>query len=259
MRPRADRPAPALRPSSAQLVRGLGFAAAVGGFLAFSGAFISGDPPLTLRLAYWIPLMLAGGLWGHVCSGIVCRWIDPAERPWLDAGVLSVMIALPMTLLVWAYTGLMFQGRMYPLALLPAFLAPVGIISLGMSVLNIFISRGQTVRTRAAAVGGGPVRFLDRLPPRLKGARLIAVQAEDHYLRLHTDAGSDLILMRLSDAVAELEGLEGAQVHRSWWVARDAVRDVSRGDGRARLTLEGGLTAPVSRVHARRLRTEGWW
>ena len=39
--------------------------------------------------------------------------------------------------------------------------------------------------------------------------------------------------MRLSDAVEELEGLEGAQTHRSWWVARDAVRGVERGDGRA--------------------------
>ena len=237
----------------------MGFAAAVGAFLAFSGAFISGDPPLTLRLAYWVPLMVAGGAWGHLCSVVVCRWIDPAERPWLDALVLTVLIALPMTLVVWAVTGLMFQGRMYPLAVLPAFLLPVGIVSPGMSVLNIFISRGRTVRTHAAAADAGPARFLDRLPPRLKGARLIAVQAEDHYLRLHTDRGSDLILMRLSDAVAELEGLEGAQVHRSWWVAREAVRDVSRGDGRARLTLDGGLTAPVSRVHARRLRAEGWW
>ena len=66
--------------------------------------------------------------------------------------------------------------------------------------------------------------FLDRLPLRLRGATIRAVQAEDHYLRLHTDRGSDLILMRLSDAVSELEGLEGARTHRSWWVAREAVR-----------------------------------
>ena len=39
----------------------------------------------------------------------------------------------------------------------------------------------------------------------LRGAEIFAVEAEDHYLRLHTSRGSDLILMRLSDAVAELE------------------------------------------------------
>jgi len=76
---------------------------------------------------------------------------------------------------------------------------------------------------------------------------------------VHTELGSDLILMRLSDAVTELEGLEGAQTHRSWWVAKGAVRGASRGDGRATLLLEGGLTAPVSRSYAATLREAGWY
>ena len=78
-------------------------------------------------------------------------------------------------------------------------------------------------------------------------------------MRLYTDRGTDLILMRLSDALEELDGLEGAQTHRSWWVAKDAVADVSRGDGRASLTLSDGTTAPVSRRYARALREAGWW
>lgn len=65
--------------------------------------------------------------------------------------------------------------------------------------------------------------------------------------------------MRLSDAVAELEGLEGAQTHRSWWVAKAAVTEIRRGDGRARLTLKNGVTVPVSRTHARVLREAGWY
>lgn len=241
------------------MARGLLIAAAAGVFLAVSNAFTDGDPPLALRLAYWIPLMIAGGLWGHLCSMLTCRWIDPAERPWLASAVMSAMIAGPMTVVVWVVTGLVYEGRTYPLSALPAFLVPVSVVCVAMCVLNVFVARGRTVQTHAAAPGAAPARFLDRLPPKLRGARLIAVQAEDHYLRLHTDRGSDLILMRLSDAVAELEGLEGARVHRSWWAARDAVRDVSRGDGRAVLTLEGDLKVPVSRVHARRLRAEGWW
>ena len=130
-----------------------------------------------------------------------------------------------------------------------------------MTTVNVFLGRAQPVQTHAAPPSqpNRPARFLDRLPPRLKGATLYAVQAEDHYLRLHTDRGSDLILMRLSDAVEELEGLEGARTHRSWWVARSAVRAVDRGDGRATLTLEGGLNVPVSRRYARTLREADWW
>ena len=88
--------------------------------------------------------------------------------------------------------------------------------------------------------GRAPARFPDRLPFKLRGAAIRAVQSEDHYLRIHTDRGSDLILMRLSDALDELEGLEGAQTHRSWWVAGTPCATSSRGDGRATLTLDGG-------------------
>jgi DNA-binding LytR/AlgR family response regulator len=64
--------------------------------------------------------------------------------------------------------------------------------------------------------------------------------------------------MRLSDAIAELEGIEGAQVHRSWWVAREAIAQAVRGDGRATLTLQDGAEVPVSRTYARLLRERGW-
>jgi DNA-binding LytR/AlgR family response regulator len=98
-----------------------------------------------------------------------------------------------------------------------------------------------------------------RLPEKLRDARIEAVEAEDHYLRIHTDAGSALILMRLSDAVEELAGVEGARTHRSWWVARHAVRKAERGGGRATLRLASGLQVPASRSYARELRRAGWF
>ena len=85
-----------------------------------------------------------------------------------------------------------------------------------------------------------------------------ALQNEDHYLRVHTARGDALILMRLSDAIAAVSALEGAQTHRSWWVARDAVIDVKKADGRATLTLEGGQQVPVSRTFYPKLREAGW-
>jgi hypothetical protein len=119
-----------------------------------------------------------------------------------------------------------------------------------ISALNVFLSR-TPVQTHAAAPGAKPARFIDRLPFKLRGAAIRAVSSEDHYLRVHTDRGSDLILMRLSDALTELEGLEGAQTHRSWWVAKDAVLDVSRGDAgrpdagrRRRGPVSGAMPGP---------------
>ena len=65
--------------------------------------------------------------------------------------------------------------------------------------------------------------------------------------------------MRLSDAIGELNGLEGAQVHRSWWVARGAVKDIERGDGKAVFTLTNDTQVPVSRNYAKALREIGWY
>ncbi|WP_332657201.1 LytTR family DNA-binding domain-containing protein [Brevundimonas sp.] len=239
--------------------RGWGVAVGAGALLALSGAFGTIGLPLWLRFAYWVPLILAGALWGHLCSRMVERRIDPDERPWLTVAALSAAITGPVAVLVWLVTGLAFEREVYPTDRLLGFVGPVLVVTVALSAVNVFMGRATPVQTHAGAGGAAPARFLDRLPPRLRGAALHAVQAEDHYLRLHTDRGSDLILMRLSDAVAELEGLEGAQTHRSWWVARDAVRDVKRNDGRAALSLEGGLVAPVSRRYARALREAGWY
>ena len=241
-----------------QVARNLAVAGAAGVVLALTGAFGMHEAPLSTRLLYWVPVVTSGALWAQLWSGIVERLIDLDERPWLGTAVLTAVVTPPMTAYVWLVTGLVFNGRVYPPAALLEFVGPVGLVTAVVSVLNVFLGR-KVVSTHATAGAAGPVRFLERLPAKLRGGRLIAVQAEDHYLRLHTDRGSDLILMRLSDALSELEGLEGAQTHRSWWVAKDAVRDVERGDGRATLTLDGGLTVPVSRRHARALRAAGWW
>lgn len=241
------------------LVRGVAVALAGGAVLAFTGAFGMDDSPIGTRLAYWEPIMLLGALWGYLCSRLVERRLDMDGRPWLATLVLTLVISGPLSVMVWAVTGLAFRHEhALGIARLPDFLGPVTLVTGVLSALNVFLSR-TPVQTHAAPAGAAPARFLDRLPFRLRGAVLRAVEAEDHYLRVHTDRGSDLILLRLSDALAELEGLEGAQTHRSWWVARDAVRGVARGDGRATLTLEGGLEAPVSRRYARALREAGWY
>lgn len=145
----------------------------------------------------------------------------------------------------------------------------VFVISAAMTALGTLIAmhhdaEEQLRLTHAFApstAGAAPAaaRFVSRLPPKLMGAELFAVQAEDHYLRLHTSKGQDLILFRLGDAIAELEGVEGAQVHRSWWVAKAAVEAAERADGRVLLRLRGGGLAPVSRPNVKALKEAGWF
>jgi DNA-binding LytR/AlgR family response regulator len=101
------------------------------------------------------------------------------------------------------------------------------------------------------------VAFLDRLPSRL-GRELLCLEMEDHYVRAHTEAGSDLILMRMRDAVAELDGLPGLQVHRSWWVAEAAVAGHKRNGRQLSVSLKNGLEAPVARSAEPAVKAAGW-
>jgi len=81
---------------------------------------------------------------------------------------------------------------------------------------------------------------------------------EDHYLRIHTALGSDLVLMRLRDALTELAPGRGRQVHRSWWVAEGAIASVERPAGRIVLVLRNGLRVPVSKTYRDQVKEAGW-
>lgn len=95
-----------------------------------------------------------------------------------------------------------------------------------------------------------------RLPDSFTGP-ILALQSEDHYVRVHGEHASELILLRLRDAIAEMDGVEGEQVHRSWWVARDAVAG-SEPSGRSwAITLKNGERAPVARDSVERLQAAG--
>jgi len=100
-------------------------------------------------------------------------------------------------------------------------------------------------------------RLLSRLALERRG-EILALSMEDHYVRVFTDAGESLILLRLSDAMAEVQDVPGLQIHRSHWVATRAVNRTERlTDGRIRLHLINGLTLPVSRTFARAVREAG--
>ena len=105
--------------------------------------------------------------------------------------------------------------------------------------------------------GDAAAPLLDRLPAARRG-RLLHLQMRDHYVEIHTDRGSDLVLMRFGDALKELGGTEGMQVHRSHWIARAALEKISRRAGRTVAHLANGAEVPVSRRYARALREADW-
>ena len=101
------------------------------------------------------------------------------------------------------------------------------------------------------------IGMLRRRPDGLNG-RILYIQADDHYLHVKTDQGKGLSLHRMSDAVDDLTNADGLQVHRSWWVARDAVAEISKEGRRRTITAIDGTAIPVGRSFEKLLRTQEW-
>ncbi|TXL74433.1 LytTR family transcriptional regulator [Vineibacter terrae] len=243
------------------------------------------DLPLPVRLVYWA-LSMACGWFLMMGLAMAINRIEPLQA-WPVAGRMAlagVLGGVPMAGIAWTIEALF--RRPLPLAAVPELLMNTTVLTV---VLAIAI--GQLVELRLQARAGaaeitappsplaepspppaaGPAQeaptlpvaaapagnFLRRLPPEL-GRDLLALEMEDHYARVHTMRGSTLILMRLRDAVAELGGGSGLQVHRSWWVARDAVADVERAAGKLTLVLRNELRVPVSKTYREAVRATGW-
>ena len=94
---------------------------------------------------------------------------------------------------------------------------------------------------------------------RVSAETLAAIEAEDHYCRVHrTDGSEALIHCRFGDALAEVAGIQGEQVHRGAWIAQHAVIGAICEGRRWHLLLGDGTRVAVSATYLPRVRARGW-
>jgi LytTr DNA-binding domain-containing protein len=230
--------------------------AIVGLVMTELGPYRTIEAPHLLRMAYWLVAAIGSGLVGIA----VDRILGPHMRGfWTRIVVVSVAATPPVTLFIYALNASMLDlpRRWW---LLPQLAWQVLVVLLLVMALRALLWR-RVVETRTIVVPPLPEAeraFRLRLSAKRRTAKLIAVEAEDHYVRVHTDTGSELVSMRFSEAIEELSRAHGYRLHRSWWASAEAVEAVrwKRGGGEARLA--GGLTAPVSRSYAGALKQAGW-
>ncbi|RVT85688.1 LytTR family transcriptional regulator [Rhodobacteraceae bacterium CCMM004] len=219
--------------------------------LAFVGPFgtdaLLGFAP---RLIYWAVLVVgcygAGALIGPILGPRL-----PRSWPWtLRLTAVGLVIGVAACAVVLAVNLTVFRWWPEPaeLAELAAAILPIAVVVSFM--LDILLP------APAAAPAPLPPPLLDRLPVAKRGP-LLALTAEDHYTRVRTAAGEELVLLRLSDAMREVGDTPGAQVHRSHWVAWDAVRAARREGDRAVLSLSHGGDIPVSRTYVPTIKDAG--
>lgn len=226
-------------------------------FLAAIAAYGGDDMAVQERYAYWQFAMLGGGIIAAVIEPWVARLFPGRPR----AFALAQLIAMtpPISLWVTIFPVFVF-GRSFAMEKL-IWVTP-SVLTINVAVVGLaWLTRSafkQPLTRVGAPEGVAPQSLRCRLSPKLARARLVAIEAEDHYLRIRTEAGSDLILMRFADALDALSDADGFRTHRSWWVARTAVETARWKGGRGELVLSDGAVAPVSRTYAAALKGTDW-
>lgn len=198
--------------------------------LAFS---LGGEFALRGRIGNMLVRMMLGSLAAAFPIGLV---VGLLELAWfgraisLDSYVREVAISLPLCGIFCALTYMAMSGDP------------------GLAKSNSSRAEGRPEAPAAEATPNSQSpALLRRLAPHNRG-RLLHISVEDHYSKVRTSSGSELILLRFSDAISETEPEDGMQVHRSHWVARDFVATLRAAQGKTLLTLKDGSEVPVSRT-----------
>ena len=236
----------------------------VGLLLGFTGPFGSYPAfPTATRYAFWLGLTAAGAV-----AAVAADAVLPLPRlraGLLRIGAVALVSAVPMTFVVAWTMSLLQPGRFFAPQQLPALFAAVSAVQLLIVYATIATApTADDAETPGSAPAlpepeaetipaAFPPALLSRLPPGI-GSDIIALETEDHYLRVHAVGGSALILMRMADAVALVDPRLGAQVHRRWWVAQAAVAGVRTEGQKLSLCLIDNKVVPVGRTFSAAVR-----
>ncbi len=223
------------------------------GLMGPFGSYFNGGP--LLRIAYWIGNIVCGTVVFGCLTRLLIAYARQIHAP--DWVVVTGVILL----------GSLIQGalsRWVAVTLWPELRQIVGALrwyGQCVAISTPIVVAYYLLRVRRRTPGRPAV---GRLPPEVAVAeplalgQVLCLRMEDHYVRIHTAAGSRLVAGPFERVIANVGDLEGMRVHRSWWVSRGAVVGVEVEGRNLKLRLSNGLRAPVSRASVARLRQVGW-
>ncbi|MGC9370517.1 MAG: LytTR family DNA-binding domain-containing protein [Paracoccaceae bacterium] len=202
------------------------------------------------RVAYWGAMTGFAIVAGTLLRLLLQRWLS-GYGAWTIAlavaGLLSVLLSAPLRQITLWIAG--DVQEVVPQRF--EFMAIIFTASVGTTALRRVL---ESPSSRPA--GPPPPRLLERLELSRRG-RVVRLAVSDHYVEVVTEHGSQRLLMRFRDAIAELDGADGLRVHRSHWVALPEVRGQVTEKGRLFLILSDGARVPVSRNYRKAVAERG--
>ena len=225
------------------------------GLIGPFGSYFNGPAwqRVVFQLACFWPGML---IYGSMVRGVLWLGWKPVAT-WAAIVVGAAIITAPFQIFVsqvgmamWPVLKILRPLDWYAEGLLTAEPVVIGFTLLGQARLR----KRRLASEAGEAAPVSPSQGLLGAPP----ASVLCLQMEDHYVRVHTHGGSRLVLTTMSLAAAAMDGIDGLQVHRSWWVARKAVAEAVVDGRNLRLRLVNGVMAPIARSAVAAVRAAGW-
>lgn len=231
---------------------------AIGLGVGYLGPFGSFQMPLGQRLLYWVIMIGVGHVIFSLTEVLCQKWLANKNlHVYLNLIITSMIGAVFLSFFVDWMSHLFFDSSLsFPHSLV-FYYPKVLILSLILNLFGHLLDLARAAKpTMSPPQEDDDNNFIKRLPLQL-GTQLICFSMEDHYLKVYTKRGDHMMLMRMKDALMELENYPGMQVHRSWWVALDAIKQVKKQSRKATLILDNEMEVPVSQKYLPQLKKHG--
>lgn len=245
----------------------------VGLFIGFLAPFGMDDIPNHLSISYWVLACMVGyGVYAPIIywfdratmSRIAAHW----HRVALGTFISSFVMALIIPILTWIFFATPIHWITHFFTIFPKTLVIGSAITVIALIQDTVVAQRQKLMKSAKIIEaqeqsqqkeeiGGAKQLMAQIPIEKRG-ELLCLEMADHYIKIYTDKGHHLVLMRFKDALTILGNYPGVQTHRSWWVAYAAIEQVKRANRKVILVLTNGQEVPVSRTHSEVVKAAGF-
>ena len=206
----------------------------IGSFIGFLAPFGMDAIALHIRISFWILICGVGFVIYKPCIRFIEVKLKDSKLPYLvRIGLSTTLASIPTTFVLVAVNMLFFgiDNNWFDEAI--RLLPKVLLIGLMISAVSILKNTAEDQKQALEASQKDKQQLENKL-------------SKDH-----------LILMRFKDALALLEHTAGLQVHRSWWIAIDAVKQVEKKDRKWQLRLSNDELVPVSKTYLSDVKAAG--
>ena len=202
------------------------------------------DLDIWSRLVFWVMVVGGVGFFMHITMkvGLSTPHLGRTNKTLRLLGSAAIG-ALPGAAVV-VFVNTVFRPPVMPAEHLPAVWLQVTVIGFAIGIVEYIDWRPRPAEAPTAS----PI-VRTKLHERFRATateEIISMSMQDHYVEVTTTGGTELVLSRFSDAIAETEGEPGLRIHRSHWVAEKQLKDIKKRGGRSYVVLADGRELPAS-------------